>query len=199
MSAGCDHCYALEFAARLKAMGQPRYQHDGDPRTSGPGFGLALHPDLIDVPRKWRKARHVFVGSMSDLFHPQVPLDYIQAVVATMRATPQHTYQVLTKRAKRLAALSKNIDWPDNAWVGTSVERIRQLHRVDRLREVEAAIRFVSAEPLLGPLTGLNLEGIHWLTAAGESGPHARPADPDWVRRLRDTAVHVGVPFFFMQ
>ena len=198
VSAGCDHCYALEFAARLKSMGQPRYQRDGDPRTSGPGFGLALHPDL-GVPRTWRKPGHVFVGSMSDLFHPRVPLDFIQAVVATMRATPQHTYQVLTKRATRLAALSMKIDWPDNAWVGTSVESARQLHPVDRLRDVEAAIRFVSAEPLLGPLTRLNLDGIHWLTAAGESGPHARPVDPAWVRHLRDTAVRARVPFFFLQ
>lgn len=199
VSPGCDHCYALEFAARLKAMGQPRYQHDGDPRTSGPGFGLTLHPDLVDLPRRWRKPRHVFVGSMSDLFHPRVPLEYIQAVVATMRDTPQHTYQVLTKRSNRLADSSTQIDWPENVWVGVSVERARELHRVDRLRRVDAALRFVSAEPLLGPLDGLDLEGIGWVTAAGESGPEARAVDPDWVRHLRDAAVDASVPFFFMQ
>lgn len=199
VSPGCDHCYALEFAARLKAMGQPRYQRDGDPRSSGPGFGLTLHHDIVELPLRWRKPRHVFVGSMSDLFHPRVPLDFIQAVVATIRATPQHTYQVLTKRAKRLVDLSQQIEWPDNTWVGVSVEGARQLHRVARLRRVDAAVRFVSAEPLLGPLTGLDLEGIHWLTAAGESGPHARFVDPDWVRHLRDTASRASVPFFFLQ
>lgn len=199
VSPGCEHCYALAFAGRLKAMGQPRYQADGDPRTSGPGFGLTLHPDLVDLPRRWRKPRHVFVGSMTDLFHKDVPLAFIQAVVATMRDAPQHTYQVLTKRAKRLAHLSQEIDWPDDVWVGVSIESARQLHRADHLRRVDAAVRFVSAEPLLGPLTGLDLDGIHWLTTAGESGPDARPLEPDWVRELRDLAVASDVPFFFLQ
>jgi len=199
VSAGCDNCYALAFAERLKAMGQPKYQRDGDPRTSGPGFGLTLHPDTLDLPRSWRRPRHIFVDSMSDLFHARVPLDYVQQVVEVMRATPHHTYQVLTKRARRLATLSARIDWPDNVWVGVSIEDARQLHRADDLRRVDAAVRFLSLEPLLGPLPDLNLDGIGWVTVAGESGPHARPLDADWVRDLRDRTACGGVPFFFMQ
>ena len=199
ISAGCDKCYALLFAKRLKELGQPRYQHDGDPRTSGPGFALTLHPDALDVPKSWRKPRHIFVGSMSDLFHPRVPLDYIQRVVAVMRATPQHTYQVLTKRARRLAKLSVHIAWPNNVWVGTSIEDASLLHRADDLRRVDAAVRFISLEPLLGPLPTLRLDGIDWVTVAGESGPEARPLAADWVRDLRDRAVQSEVPFFFLQ
>lgn len=199
VSAGCDNCYALEFAARLKAMGQPKYQLDGDPRTSGPGFGLTLHPGIVDLPRSWRRPRHVFVGSMSDLFHARVPLDFLQQVVETMRATPQHTYQLLTKRARRLANLSAQIDWPDNVWVGTSVEDAAQLHRVDDLRRVDASVRFLALEPLIGPLPTLTLEGMDWVTVAGESGKQARPMEVPWVRDLRDLATGSGVPFFFMQ
>ena len=199
ISAGCDHCYALTFSERLKGMGQAKYQHDGDPRTSGPGFGLTLHPDTLEQPRHWKRSRHIFVDSMSDLFHAKVPLGYIQQVVETMRATPQHTYQVLTKRARRLAQLSPQLDWPDNVWVGTSVEDERQLHRADDLRRVDAAVRFLALEPLLGPLPNLNLDGVGWVTVAGESGPGARPLDADWVRDLRDQSTSQGVPFFFMQ
>lgn len=199
VSSGCDNCYALAFAERLQAMGQPRYQRDGDPRTSGPGFGLTLHPDIVDRPRSWRLPRHVFVDSMSDLFHARVPLDFVQQVVETMRSTPQHTYQLLTKRARRLATLSTQIVWPDNVWVGTSVEDAAQLHRADDLRRVDAAVRFLALEPLLGPLPDLDLDGIDWVTVAGESGPHARPMEVDWVRELRDRATRQGVPFFFMQ
>ncbi|WP_375417169.1 DUF5131 family protein [uncultured Hymenobacter sp.] len=199
ISAGCDNCYALMFARRLQELGQPRYQHDGDPRTSGPGFDLTLHPDALDVPKSWRKPRHIFVGSMSDLFHPRVPLDYIQQVVETMRATPQHTYQVLTKRARRLANLSEYIDWPANVWVGTSIEDESVLHRADDLRKVDAAVRFLSLEPLLGPLPDLNLAGIDWISLAGESGRTARPMAADWVRDLRDQAVANRIPFFFLQ
>ena len=136
---------------------------------------------------------------MSDLFHAKVPLGYIQQVVETMRATPQHTYQVLTKRARRLAQLSPQLNWPDNVWVGTSVEDERQLHRADDLRRVDAAVRFLALEPLLGPLPNLNLGGVGWVTVAGESGPGARPLDADWVRDLRDQSTSQGVPFFFMQ
>lgn len=209
ISAGCDNCYALMFAARLKEMGQARYQHDGDPRTSGPGFDLTLHPDTLNMPRSWRRPRHIFVGSMSDMFHPRVPLDYIQQIVAVMRATPQHTYQVLTKRARRLANVSEQIDWPDNVWVGTSIEDASLLHRADDLRKVNAAVRFLSLEPLIGPLPDLNLDGIDWISLAGESGPGARPMNPDWVRDIRDQATRHGqfrsgvpagaVPFFFLQ
>ena len=199
VSAGCDHCYALAFAGRLKAMGQPRYRADGDPRTSGPGFGLTLHPDLVDLPRRWRTPRHVFVGSMSDLFHARVPLEHVQRVVETMRATPQHTYQVLTKRARRLALLSEEIDWPDNVWVGTSVEDSRVLHRADDLRRVDATTRFLSLEPLIGPLPDLDLDGIDWVSVAGESGPGSRVMEAAWVREIRDRCVERGVPLFFLQ
>lgn len=199
VSAGCDNCYALAFAKRLKEMGQPKYQRDGNSRTSGPGFGLTLHPHTLDLPRSWKRPRHIFVDSMSDLFHSEVPLDYIQQVVEIMRATPQHTYQVLTKRTRRLALLSAQITWPDNVWLGTSVEDTRQLHRADVLRPIDAAVRFLSLEPLLGPLPDLNLEGIDWVTVAGESGSNARPMDADWVRDLRDRSTHSGVPFFFKQ
>lgn len=199
ISPGCDNCYALMFASRLKEMGQARYQHDGDPRTSGPGFDLTLHPDTLNLPRSWRRPRHIFVGSMSDMFHPRVPLDYIQQIVETMRGTPQHTYQVLTKRARRLANLSEQIDWPDNVWVGTSIEDASLLHRADDLRRVDAAVRFLSLEPLLGPLPNLNLDGIDWISLAGESGPNARPMATEWVRDIRDQATRHGVRFFFLQ
>lgn len=199
ISAGCDHCYALSFAERLKARGQKRYQNDGDPRTSGPGFGLTLQSDLVDLPHSWKKARHIFVGSMSDLFHAGVPLAYIQRVVETMRATPQHTYQVLSKRARRLAHLSEQIEWPDNVWVGTSVEDERVLHRAFDLLRVDAAVRFLSLEPLLGPLPDLDFQAFDWITVAGESGPNARPMHVDWVRDIRDRCTSAGTPFFFMQ
>ncbi len=199
ISAGCDHCYALLFARRLRELGQPKYQRDGDPRTSGPGFDLTLHPDALALPRSWRKPRHIFVGSMSDMFHPRVPLDYIQQIVEVMRATPLHTYQVLTKRARRLANLSAHISWPDNVWVGTSIEDAGLLHRADDLRRVDAAVRFLSLEPLLGPLPDLSLGGIDWITLAGEAGANARPMNPDWARALRDLAGQSGVPFFFLQ
>jgi protein gp37 len=134
---------------------------------------------------------------MSDLFHARVPLDFVQQVVQTMSDTPQHTYQVLTKRARRLRLLSERIDWPANVWVGTSVESADQLHRVDDLRQVRSAVRFLSLEPLLGPLPDLDLSGIGWVIVGGESGPHARPIDADWVRDIRDQCVEQGVPFFF--
>ena len=164
------------LARRLKAMGNPRYQADGDGASSGPGFGLTLHHDLIDLPRRWRKPRVVFVNSMSDLFHPDVPLDFVQAAFEVMRDTPQHTYQILTKRSQRLRALADQLEWPPNVWMGVSVETARYAFRMDQLRDVPAAVRFVSAEPLLEPLPALNLTGIHWLIAGGESGP-PRPAD----------------------
>lgn len=199
VSAGCDNCYALAFAKRLKEMGQPRYQNDGNSRTSGPGFDLTLHPDLLNLPKSWKRPQYIFVGSMSDLFHARVPLDYIRRVVEVMRSTPQHTYQVLTKRARRLAELSAQIEWSDNVWIGTSIEDERQLRRADELRRVDAAVRFLSLEPLLGPLPNLNLDGINWLTVAGESGSNARPMDADWVRDLRDRARQSGTAFFFLQ
>ncbi|GAB3936272.1 DUF5131 family protein [Kribbella albertanoniae] len=199
ISAGCDNCYALSLAKRLKAMGSAKYQTDGDPRTSGPGFGLAVHPDSLDVPRRWRQPRIVFVNSMSDLFHAKVPLSFVQQVVQTMRDTPQHTYQLLTKRARRLRLLSSRIEWPENVWVGTSVESADELHRIDDLKMVQAGVRFLSLEPLLGPLPELDLSGIGWVIVGGESGPNARPIDAGWVREIRDQSIAQGVPFFFKQ
>ncbi|GAA3024118.1 DUF5131 family protein [Kitasatospora albolonga] len=199
VSAGCDNCYALALAKRLKAMGTPKYQADGDPRTSGPGFGLALHPDALDVPKRWRSSRMVFVNSMSDLFHARVPLVFVRDVFQVMADTPQHTYQVLTKRSVRLRRVAERLDWPENLWMGVSVEDSGQLSRVDDLRAVPAAVRFLSLEPLLGPLPGLELDGIGWVIAGGESGLGHRPMDPDWVVEIRDVCEAAGVPFFFKQ
>ncbi|HZN76097.1 MAG TPA: phage Gp37/Gp68 family protein [Micromonosporaceae bacterium] len=199
VSRGCDNCYALTLAKRLKAMGQPRYQTDGDPRTSGPGFGLAFHPDALDLPATWRRSRLVFVNSMSDLFHARVPVAFIRQVFEVMATTPQHTYQVLTKRARRLRRLADSLPWPDNVWMGVSVEDATVLDRVDDLRAVPAAVRFLSCEPLLGPMPGLSLGGIGWVIAGGESGADARPMDPGWVVDLRDQCLAAGVPFFFKQ
>jgi protein gp37 len=199
VSHGCDNCYALALAKRLKAMGQQRYQRDGDPRTSGPGFGVTLHEDLLDLPKRWRRPRIVFVNSMSDLFHAQVPLEFVARVFDTMADTPQHTYQVLTKRARRLRRISHLLDWPSNVWVGVSVESADLAHRIDDLRQVPAAVRFLSCEPLLGPLPDLDLTGISWVIAGGESGPKHRPVDPRWIRGLRDQCAAADISFFFKQ
>jgi protein gp37 len=199
ISAGCDNCYALTLSKRLKAMGSAKYQADGDPRTSGPGFGVALHEDVLEVPRRWREPRVVFVNSMSDLFHARVPLEYVQQVFEVMRETPRHTYQVLTKRAVRLARVAPQLEWPANVWMGVSVENSDEVARIDELRRVPAAVRFVSAEPLLGPLSGLNLSDIDWLIAGGESGRNCRPMNPEWVRGLREQCRQSGTAFFFKQ
>lgn len=252
VSPGCAHCYALDLAARLKGMGQARYQRDGDPKTSGPGFGLTLHPDKLDEPLRWRKPRMVFVNSMSDLFHEEIPDEYIAQVFAVMACAPQHTFQVLTKRPERMRDLLKSwrfckltmqaihdvarkvgisnafiiaeivnesfAELP-NVWLGTSIENRRFVGRADVLRETPAAVRFVSAEPLLGPLVHeegcldddgrsfwfdgysgpeLDLAGIDWLIVGGESGPQHRHIDPEWVRDLRD-ACGADTAFFFKQ
>lgn len=199
VSAGCDNCYALTMASRLKAMGSAKYQTDGDPRTSGPGFGIAEHWLSLSTPMRWRAPRRVFVNSMSDLFHAGISIEFVNEVFGVMAATPQHTYQVLTKRALRLARLAPQLPWPPNVWMGVSVEDQTQLSRIDRLRTVPAAVRFVSAEPLIGRLDGLDLAGIHWLIAGGESGPKARPVRTSWVRDLRDHCVESGTAFFFKQ
>ena len=198
-SPGCDNCYALTLSKRLKAMGQAKYQRDGDPRTSGPGFGLTIHPDTLDIPRTWHSPRTIFVNSMSDLFHHDVPEDYIRAVFQVIAETPQHQYQVLTKRSKRLAEVGPRLDWPANLWMGVSIETAKYKFRLDHLRKVDAAVRFVSAEPLLGSVDELNLDGIHWLIAGGESGPRARPVDEGWLIDLRDQCAAADVPFFFKQ
>lgn len=199
VSAGCDNCYALTLANRLKAMGSPRYQLDGDPRTSGPGFGVAEHLDALGLPFSWRQPRLVFVNSMSDLFHARVSLEFIRRVFAVMEATPQHTYQLLTKRAMRMRRLAAELDWPSNLWVGVSVENEAVLGRIDELRQVPAAVRFLSCEPLLGPLASLGLDGIGWVIVGGESGHRARPMDSAWALGIRDQCDAAGVPFFFKQ
>lgn len=199
ISAGCDNCYALAMARRLKAMGSERYQADGDPRTSGPGFALTVHRDALAQPYRWGGRRVVFVNSMSDLFHAKVPIGFIRDVFAVITDTPQHTYQVLTKRSARLPKIADKLDWPENLWMGVSVENTDHLYRVNHLRQIPAAVRFLSCEPLLGPLDGLDLNGIGWVITGGESGPRARPLDADWVRNIRDNCTDNDVSFFHKQ
>lgn len=198
VSVGCDNCYALTLAKRLKAMGNPKYQNDGDPRTSGPGFGVSVHADSLALPFRWRTPRVVFVNSMSDLFHARVPKSFVADVFDVMAATPQHTYQILTKRASRAAMLAPSLTWSKNVWMGVSVENQEAAIRIASLREIPAAVRFVSAEPLLSPLS-LELDDIDWLIAGGESGPRHREMDADWVRSLRDQCEKSGTSFFFKQ
>lgn len=197
-SPGCANCYALTLSKRLKAMGQPKYQNDGDPDSSGPGFGLTLHPDALQIPGRWRTPRVVFVNSMSDLFHPSVPDDFIRQVFDVMLQTPRHTYQILTKRSQRLATLASELPWPTNVWMGVSVEAQRYAFRLAHLRRVPAAVRFLSVEPLLGPVE-LDLAGIDWCIVGGESGKGHRPVEDHWIRFIRDKCVSAGVPFFFKQ
>lgn len=190
ISPGCKHCYAERMAKRLRAMGQPRY---------AAGFRVTLQPDLLELPLHWRQARLIFVNSMSDLFHDAVPLEYVQQVFAVMEEARQHRFQILTKRADRLVDLAGELPWPKNVWMGVSVESERYVERIDRLREVPAAVRFLSLEPLIGPLEDLPLEGIGWVIVGGESGPRARPMRPEWVRSIRSQCQGHGVPFFFKQ
>jgi protein gp37 len=206
VSAGCDHCYALTLAGRLKLMGSPKYQHDGDPRTSGPGFGLTIHPSALSQPIRWTRPRLIFVNSMSDLLHARVPASFVADVWRVMAQTPRHTYQVLTKRPERLprvlARVHETLGLAEplpNAWVGTSIELDQHARRADHLRAAPAAIRFLSLEPLLGPLPSLDLTSIDWVIAGGESGPDFRPLDLDWVRDIRDRCTQLGIPFFFKQ
>jgi len=190
ISPGCRHCYAERMSARLQAMGQPRYRN---------GFRLTLHPEALDLPLSWSKGQMVFVNSMSDLFHREVPADFIRDVFRVMETASHHTFQVLTKRAERLASLAANLHWPPNVWVGVTVESEPYLRRIDRLREVPAAVRFVSFEPLLGPLGELALQGVDWVIVGGESGPGARPMRAEWARSIRDQCLAAGIPFFFKQ
>jgi protein gp37 len=233
ISPGCDNCYALALAKRLKAMGAAKYQADGDARTSGPGFGVTCHEDVLLQPLSWRKPRTVFVNSMSDVGHAQVPAAFAARIWAVMALTPQHSYQVLTKRPERLArllsrdefrfdmvgraiddlvtswpGLSRNFvsssrspfAWPvPNVWVGTSIETDKYVRRADSLRAIPAVTRFLSLEPLLGPLPSLDITDIDWVIAGGESGPGHRPVDLDWVRDLRDRCTARGIAFFFKQ
>jgi protein gp37 len=205
ISPGCDHCYALTLARRLKAMGQPKYQNDGDPRTSGPGFRITVHASALVQPYTWPGRRVVFVNSMSDLFHVDVPDHYIDSVFGVMHLADWHVYQVLTKRAERMqAVLSRRSDRghprEPHIWLGVSVEnRKHGLPRLDHLRETPAAIRFLSVEPLLEDLGELDLDGIDWVIVGGESGPGARPMHAEWVMSIQQQCVDAGVPFFFKQ
>jgi len=190
VSAGCKNCYAETFSERFRGVpGHPFEQ----------GFDLRLVPEALDIPRRWRRPRRVFVNSMSDLFHERVPLTYVRRVFRVMRDCPQHQFQVLTKRSSRLAKLAPKLDWSPNIWIGVSVEDARFLPRVDDLRTVDAALRFLSLEPLLGPLDSINLDGIGWVIVGGESGPRSRPIEPDWVRSIRSQCERAGTPFFFKQ
>ena len=190
ISQGCKHCYAERMATRLRAMGAMRYQR---------GFELTLHEDLVDLPRRWRQPKLVFVNSMSDLFQEDIPIDFIRRVFATMTDCPQHTFQILTKRAARLREVSGSLSWPDNVWIGVSVENQRMASRVKQLTAVPAAVRFLSCEPLLGPLENLPLTGIHWVIVGGESGPKARPMRGEWVESILHQCRAARVPFFFKQ
>lgn len=190
ISHGCKNCYAERMAKRLKAMGQFRYVN---------GFKITLQEDLIEQPLQWKKPRFVFVNSMSDLFHPEVPDHFIIKVFETMNKASWHKFQVLTKRSDRLLEISKKLPWSENIWMGVSVENSDYIFRINHLRQVPAAVRFLSVEPLLGPMTRLPLNGIDWVIVGGESGPKARGMEKEWVQKIRDKCLALGVPFFFKQ
>lgn len=190
ISAGCKNCYAERMALRLQAMGQANYRN---------GFKVTLHEHMLDVPLKWRQQKTIFVNSMSDLFHRDVPLTYIQRVFRIMEQAHWHRFQVLTKRADRLEEIAPDLRWPSNIWMGVSVENELVIDRINHLRRVPAAVRFLSLEPLIGPLPNLNLKGIDWAIVGGESGPGARPMDPKWVADLNSQCRRAKVAFFFKQ
>jgi protein gp37 len=190
VSQGCKHCYAERMAKRLHAMGSGRYRNSFEP---------TLHEDLIDLPKRWRKPRIIFVNSMSDLFQEEVPDDFVRSVFDTMRDCPQHTFQILTKRSERLRDLGPSLSWPNNVWMGVSVEDDRVLDRIRHLARVPAKVRFLSCEPLIGPLTRLPLKNIHWVIVGGESGPGARPMNPVWVESIQEQCSRASVAFFFKQ
>ncbi len=190
VSEGCDHCYARGIALRLQKMGVEKYRD---------GFSVALHEDAIEIPLRWRKPRVVFVTSMGDLLHPEVPDDFVLRVLDVMRRCDRHVFQILSKRPERMAELSGRISWPSNVWAGTTVENDQVYHRLPSLRSVDAVVRFVSFEPLLSDVSDANLAGIHWAAVGGESGPDARPMKIEWARNLRDKCVREGIAFYFKQ
>ncbi len=190
VSPGCRFCYAERMAERLQAMGQERYRN---------GFKLTLQEDVVDLPLKWRKPRVIFVNSMSDMFHKDVPLQFIQRCFDVMQQASQHTFQVLTKRPERVAEFANELVWPKNVWLGTSVENADYVWRITELVKVSAAVRFLSVEPLLGPIPKLPLQGINWVIVGGESGPGARPMEEDWVVEIHKQCRKNKVPFFFKQ
>jgi protein gp37 len=190
ISVGCKNCYARRIALRLQAAGSPNYAN---------GFRVTLHPHALDIPLRWRRPRVIFVNSMSDLFHEDVPLDFILRVFDVMSRAPHHQFQVLTKRSERLLELSPRLTWPENVLMGVTVENADYTFRVDHLRQTSAALKFISFEPLLGPVPNIDFEGIDWVIVGGESGPHARPIHPDWVIDIRDQCLDAKIPFFFKQ
>lgn len=190
MSPGCNHCYAERMTRRLKAMGQPNYVN---------GFRLTLHERALRLPLQWKKPRNIFVNSMSDLFHKDVPFEFIAKLFSVMREAHWHTFQILTKRAERLPEIDSELHWPSNIWMGVSVESDDFKFRIDYLRRIKARVKFLSIEPLLGPLYKLDLKGIDWVIVGGESGPGARPMEPSWVTDVRNQCLEAGVPFFFKQ
>lgn len=190
ISAGCMNCYAERMAMRLKAMGQDNYRN---------GFEVTLHEKSLELPLRWRKPQNIFVNSMSDLFHEDVPVEFILRVFDVMRRADWHRFQILTKRSERMLELDPILPWADNIWMGVTVERDDCRYRIHDLRRTGAAIKFLSLEPLLGPLHNLDLSGIDWAIVGGESGIGARPVQPEWVRDLRDQCLAAGVPFFFKQ
>ncbi len=190
ISSRCQHCYAQKMARRLKAMGQPKYRE---------GFDVVYHRKELERPASWKKPNMVFVNSMSDLFHKEIPVSFVQDVFETMNSTDLHTYQVLTKRSDRLLEMNDDLKWNRNIWMGVSVENAQYQHRIEDLRQTNASVKFLSLEPLLGPLHDLNLEGIDWVIVGGESGPGFRLMKPEWVRSIRDLCVKTITPFFFKQ
>jgi len=190
ISPGCKYCYAERFAKRLQAMGQPNYRN---------GFKVTFHEHVLEYPLSWKKPQMIFVNSMSDLFHEEVPLEFIQKVFDVMNRADWHIFQVLTKRAERLAEVSPYLHWPSNVWMGVSVENSNYTFRIDHLRQTGANIKFLSLEPLLGPLPHLDLTGIDWVIVGGESGPQARPMESDWVLEIKEQCRKANVPFFFKQ
>jgi len=190
VSAGCDHCYAARMARRLQAMGVPKYRN---------GFEVTLHPEVLGEPLRRKKPQIIFVNSMSDLFHEKIPLNYVRRVFDVMRACPQHVFQVLTKRSKRLVRLQDKLDWPENVWMGVSVENEHYRYRINDLRKTKANVRFLSLEPLLGPVPDMNLTGINWAIVGGESGPGARPMLEEWVLDIQKQCRRHKTAFFFKQ
>ena len=190
VSAGCDHCYAETLALRLRKMGNPKYRN---------GFEVTMHPGALTIPLRWREPRRIFVNSMSDLFHARVPKDFVAQIWDVMARCPQHIFQVLTKRPERMARWTVEHPAPPNVWLGTSVEDGRVAQRITHLRECPADVRFLSLEPLIGPLPDLDLSGVHWVIVGGESGQHHRTVRAEWVRDLRDQCQAAGVAFFFKQ
>lgn len=190
ISQGCKHCYAERMAERLQAMGQANYRN---------GFRLTLQPQMLELPLRWKRPQRIFVNSMSDLFHEGVPLDYVLRVFDVMGRADWHCFQVLTKRADRLAELDPFLEWPHNVWIGVSVESLDHVDRIDDLRRTRARVKFLSLEPLLGPLPGLNLQGIDWVIVGGESGPGARPIEESWILDICEQCREARVAFFFKQ